>query len=239
MSGTVLQLKEVAQRNNIALVYEEQEILKGWQGHPKGMLQVLWERGFIDGSKSEKYYTLEGRKDQFGNVDPTTSVKMLMERQMDFVEEETLLQYHGQQLGVIIDRTPKCHPEMAGEGIEYNWGCAKGFYRRLPITGKKTKAKFRESVQKSISRNIMTTERQRMFSRRARQYMLAYNAIDNNNDANEANTAANGGEPAANEDKKTTFALIESIVKNYKHTWISEQRITALLVLQFLGYFFS
>jgi len=113
------------------LVYEQQEILKGWQGHPKGMLQVLWERGFIDGSKSEKYYPLEGRKDQFGNVDPTTSVKMLMERQMDFVEEETLLQYHGRQLGVIIDRTPKCHPEMAGEGIEYNCGCAKGFYRRL------------------------------------------------------------------------------------------------------------
>ena len=145
---------------------------------------------------------------------------------MDFVEEETLLQYHGRQLGVLIDRTPKCHPEMAGEGIEYNWGCAKGFYRRLPTTRKKTKAKFRESVQKSISRNIMTTERQRMFSRRARQYMLAYNAIDNNNDANEANTAANGGEPAANEDKKTTFVLIESIIKNYKHTYKTHRSVT-------------
>jgi hypothetical protein len=48
---------------------------------------------------------------------------MMMDSQMDFIEEETLLQYHGRQLGVIIDRTPKCHPEMAGEGIEYNWGC--------------------------------------------------------------------------------------------------------------------
>jgi hypothetical protein len=95
VSGTVLQLKEIAQRNNIPLVFEQQEILKGWQGQPKGMLQVLWERGFIDGSKSEKYYTLEGRKDQFSNIDLTTSVKMMMERQMDFVEEETLLQYHG------------------------------------------------------------------------------------------------------------------------------------------------
>jgi hypothetical protein len=63
MSGTVLQLKEIAQRNNIPLVFEQQEILKGWQGQPKGMLQVLWEHGFIDGSKLEKYYTLEGRKD--------------------------------------------------------------------------------------------------------------------------------------------------------------------------------
>ena len=85
---------------------------------------------------------------------------ILIERQIDFIEEETLLQYHGRQLGVTIDRTPKCHPEMAGEGIEYNWGCAKGYYRRLPITEKRTKNKFRESVKKSISREIMTIERQ-------------------------------------------------------------------------------
>jgi hypothetical protein len=157
-------------------VYEQQEILKGWEGQPKGMLQVLWECGFIDGTKLEKYYTIEGGKDQFGNVDPATSVKMMMERQMDFIEEETLLQYHGRQLGVIIDRTPKCHPEMAGEGIEYNWGCAKGFYRRLPITKKRTRSKFRESVIKSISRDIMTAERQRMFSCRARQLHYAEKA---------------------------------------------------------------
>jgi hypothetical protein len=162
---------------------------------------------------------------EFGNIDPATSLKMMMERQMDFIEEETLLQYHGRQLGVIIDRTPKCHPEMAGEGIEYNWGCAKGFYRRLPITEKRTKSKFRESVKKSISRDIMTTERQRMFSRRARQYMLAYNAIDNNN-----NNEPNGPiAPAANaqetNDKKTTFALIESIIKNYKHTYKTHRSV--------------
>ena len=114
-------------------------MLKGWEGQPKGMLQVLWERGFIDASKSEKYYTIEGRKDQFGNINSETSVKMMMEKQMDFVEEETLLQYHGRQLGVIIDRSPKCHPETAGE---YNWGCVKGFYRRLPITEKRSKSKI-------------------------------------------------------------------------------------------------
>jgi hypothetical protein len=215
-SGTVLQLKEIAQRNNIPLVFEQQEILKGWQVQPKGMLQVLWECGFIDGSKSEKYYTLEGWKDQFGNIDPTTSVKMIMERQMDFVEEETLLQYHGRQLGVIIDRTPKCHPEMAGEGIEYNWGCAKGFYRCLPITEKRTKNKFCESVKISLSRNIMTTERQQMFSCRVRQYRLAYSAIDNNNDAaNEPTTAANGGDSAKNDNKKPHLLSLKA---SSKHT---------------------
>jgi hypothetical protein len=131
VTGTVVQLKEIARRNNIPVVLEMQEIIKGWEGQPKGMLQVLWERGFDDGSQPEKHYTIEGQKAQFGNIDPETSVKMMMQRQMDFIEEETLLQYHGRQLGVVIDRTPKCHPEMAGEGIEYNWGCAKGLLPQI------------------------------------------------------------------------------------------------------------
>ena len=46
---------------------------------------------------------------------------------------------------------------------------------RLPIWN------FRRSVKDCISRSIMTTERQRWFSRRARQYMLVYHAIDNVN----------------------------------------------------------
>jgi hypothetical protein len=87
ITGTVVQLKEIARRNNIPVVFEMQEIVKGWEGQPKGMLQILWERGFIDGSQSEKYYTIEGRKDQFGNIDPETSVKMMMQKQMDFIEE--------------------------------------------------------------------------------------------------------------------------------------------------------
>ena len=38
VSGTVVQLKEVATRNNIPLVYEVEEVLKGWEGQAKGML---------------------------------------------------------------------------------------------------------------------------------------------------------------------------------------------------------
>jgi hypothetical protein len=75
----------------------------------------------------------------------------------------------------------------------------------------------------------MTIERQRMFSCRAQQYMLAYKAIDNNKDeSNEPTTAANGGESAANEDKKTTFALIENVIKNYKLTYKTHRSVTDL-----------
>jgi hypothetical protein len=35
----------------------------------------------------------------------------------DFIEEESLLQSMGHQMGATIDRMPKCHPELAGEGI--------------------------------------------------------------------------------------------------------------------------
>ena len=44
---------------------------------------------------------------------------------LDFEEEETLLQPSGREMGVLVDWTPKCHCELAGEGIEYSWGCAK------------------------------------------------------------------------------------------------------------------
>jgi hypothetical protein len=44
-----------------------------------------------------------------------------MDQLSDFQDEETLLQYHGRKIGAKVDRTPKCHLEMAGE--EYGWFC--------------------------------------------------------------------------------------------------------------------
>lgn len=100
----------------------------------------------------------------------------------DFSHEETLLQYNGRKLGIIVDRTPKCHCEIAGEGIEYSWGKGKNKYRGLPIKDKKTKAKFEESIRKCIGRQTITTDFVRNASRRARQYMLAYKALKEGGD---------------------------------------------------------
>jgi len=33
----------------------------------------------------------------------------------------------------------KSHPELAGEGIEYSWGCTKGVYRWAKLSKKKAK----------------------------------------------------------------------------------------------------
>mmetsp|Transcript_37752 Transcript_37752/g.45608 ORF Transcript_37752/g.45608 Transcript_37752/m.45608 type:complete len:90 (-) Transcript_37752:40-309(-) len=89
----------------------------------------------------------------------------MMNSFVDFAKEETLLQYHGPLLGVIVDRTPKCHPEISGKGIEYDWAAAKFFYRHLRIQDKRTKAQFLESVKKSSDRNtVLTLKRRQLFS---------------------------------------------------------------------------
>jgi hypothetical protein len=163
--GNKVAIVELCKQNNVPYKETREKINEGWMGKPKGMLQVLWERGFIDPaielSKVEGFYTNDGKKDAFGNLIPGTSLRKMMSSLIDFINEETLLQYHGKTLGVTVDRSPKCHPEVAGEGIEYSWGCAKGKYRRLPIADKRKKDNFRNSVRECLDRtNVLTIERQ-------------------------------------------------------------------------------
>jgi hypothetical protein len=126
-------------------------------------------------TQAAEYYTNDGKKDAFVNLIPQMSVRMMMRALIDFIEEETLLQYHGKTLGVIVDRTPKCHPKVAGEGIEYSWGCLKGKYSRLLLSAKRRKDNFQNSVCQCLE---LTVEIQIMFNKRARQYMLAYQYIE-------------------------------------------------------------
>ena len=66
-----------------------------------------------------------------------TSLIEILSRCPDFQDELTKLQWVASQLGVIVERTPKCHPELAGEDIEYAWGFAKAYYRSLSMKHKK------------------------------------------------------------------------------------------------------
>ena len=149
--------------NDISVTKVIQKMEEGWFKKPKGMLQILWERGFIDTEKVSQY-TLNGPQDIYGSIDKNFNLIYLMTQQYDFAHESTMLQHIGNELGVIVDRTPKCHPEMAGEGIEYSWGCAKNRYRALPLAEKKSKAKFLENVRLCMSRDYITAERVRLFS---------------------------------------------------------------------------
>jgi hypothetical protein len=44
----------------------------------------------------------------------------------------------------MLIRSPKCHPELAGEGIEYDWGAAKQWYLSQKLAEKRTKDKSRK-----------------------------------------------------------------------------------------------
>jgi hypothetical protein len=92
----------------------------------------------------KKHYTINGRKNSLGILDLDSSLKYLLGNCTDFEEEETMLQSMGTKMGILVDCTPKCHPELAGEGIEYSWGCSKNCYRKLPISEEKKRERERE-----------------------------------------------------------------------------------------------
>ncbi len=154
---------------------ETSKIRKGWEGKGKGLLQVLWERGFIDESKLKQY-----RKrvlDENGDTVPEMSLCHMLEQCHDFLHEKTQLEYVCEQLGVKALITTKYHCEFAGEGIEYSWAFSKSLYCRAPLKLKRGKDNFDRLVATCTSREVMKKEIIRRFSKHARQYMLSYQAL--------------------------------------------------------------
>jgi hypothetical protein len=203
-SGKAADIKKLAENNGILTVLQEQKKEEGWEGRPKGMLQILWERGWIDDRRLNDY-TVNGKKDALGTTINETSLKYLLGNCEDFINEESMLQYYGRMMGVAVDRTPKCHCELAGEGIEYSWAASKNKYRRFPVSQKKGKEQFRKLVSECLSREVVTTELVRAFSRRARQYICAYHALHEQQQSSK---------DAATEE--ITAPLIEKLVKKFK-----------------------
>jgi hypothetical protein len=175
--GSIQHLRTQCRALNLPVDYTEEIIEEGWLDKPKGSLQILYERGFIDPNNIGQY-TDKGRVGEMGMLEENTSLKMLLQKQPDFSSELTLLQFYAEKMGVKADRTPKCHPEIAGEGIEYLWALAKLYYRCQPLSRKRSKKKFRELVDECLSVANLTLVRSRMCSRRAREYMIAYKVFD-------------------------------------------------------------
>jgi hypothetical protein len=172
------ELVELCTHHQIAVSKNVEKIKEGWVGKPKGLLQVLWERGLIDTGINVKDYTLTGKKDALGTVDNSTNLRHLMGMCSDFLNEEGMMQHIAKNIGVTVLLTPKCHAELAGEGVEYLWACAKGAYRNMSLQEKKGKDNFKASVRHCLSEQVITKVRIRKFARRARQYLMAYHAID-------------------------------------------------------------
>jgi hypothetical protein len=140
--GSKQQIKNMAERAGILLLYQKRDINEVWEGKAKGMEQILWERGWIAPSQDRKSYTVHGKKDSMGAVGKDKSLRNLMSNLKDFEAQETMLQLKAKEMGLFMDRTPKCHCELAREGIEYAWGCAKNHFRRQPLKDKRGKDNF-------------------------------------------------------------------------------------------------
>ena len=101
---------------------------------PKGLLQILWERGFIDETNVKQYSEKEkkSQKDADGNVLPEYQkyiLSNLMRECTDFKEEKTSMEKLMDKLSNLVAAnkaalltTPKCHCVLAAEGLELGWG---------------------------------------------------------------------------------------------------------------------
>ena len=133
-----------------------------------------------------------------GIVDLSTSLKKLMASCSDFLNERTLMEELVLERGHEFEKTPKCHPEVAGDGIEYDWGKSKHDFREL-----------NDGVPANLRRNIvssfdgLTRQRRFLFSRKARSYKRAYLALANG----EGELDASGAAP---------FAEIERLARQFK-----------------------
>ena len=185
VKGTKKELVELANKLGIDVQKETKIYTNGWLGKPKGMRQIAYERGFIT-KENYKEYTEYGKRDERGVViDKSYSLRHILSSCTDFAQEKTLLQHYAKKLAkkkgiiIIIDRTPKCHPELAGEGIEYSWAVAKIFLRRVPLNKRNTQEKFLNYVRLSLSTSAdrggrLTRDKVISNSARARDYMAAY-----------------------------------------------------------------
>jgi hypothetical protein len=89
--------------------------------------------------------------------------------------EKTAFQYLMSDRGQIQEMSPKCHLELAGVGIEYNWGKAKmHFPRRTDHVAKHLHA----NIHKAMSIDVLTLLRVHRYARKAKSYRFAYSTTE-------------------------------------------------------------
>ena len=62
MAGNLAEILSIAKYAGILLQYERKKVMEVCLHKPKGMLQILWEQGYIDPNKSFIHYTKDERK---------------------------------------------------------------------------------------------------------------------------------------------------------------------------------
>jgi len=145
---------------------------QGFVGKPKGMKQVLHERGLW----TETCQCGCGRK-MIGTAkketDKCRAMDALLKQCYDFATQRSQFDILLRDRGHVPLFSPKYHPELAGSGIEYSWGKSKYAYRRANV---KTLG-FYGTVRHVLGPEVLPLLRVRKFGRRGRQYMRVYHSM--------------------------------------------------------------
>ena len=138
------------------------KVIKGHAGVAKGMAQILWERGLC---KPKMKLHLDSEHEDYPDLCASTT----LENCADFREETGAMETLILSQGHLCLFSSKGHPEIAGAGIEYDWGVSKKSYRKE----NNHIAKFCERDVRPSLKNIDLPMAYNT-SRRARSYMAAY-----------------------------------------------------------------
>ncbi|CAB9531571.1 hypothetical protein SEMRO_3688_G350320.1 [Seminavis robusta] len=221
-------LRDVANQHGIDLSVEEVKKQKGWVNTPKGALQMCIERGLVDlelVKRRKGHYMMPGRKDAEGKLIEGTSLRMLLQGCDDFKKEISMLEWVAKQYGWRVIFSPKCHPEIAGVGIEYVWSVSKNCLVRIPLPQRKGKDRFTKQVLDVCfnSEKTLTKQTVRGCAQKARQFVIAYlllHAVEAARDEGTSGTKPLTGEVSLETMRKKQselkFATIRAAQKMYK-----------------------
>lgn len=150
---------------------------EGFEGKPKGAAQILFESGWWHPSgkmvgSMPRVCKVTGKRFDNGKPLPeeTMVVDLVLGKRPDFLNELSELAKVIHARGHILQMSPKCHPELAGHGIEYAWGAAKLRFRR-DNDGSSGSANFFKRVRAALASVSLSLALK--FERRARAYRRA------------------------------------------------------------------
>jgi hypothetical protein len=174
----------------------------GCLGEAKGLKQIAWERGFWkEGMMKSKTKKEEDKLRVEGKPvpDPSLYVDLVLNSCADFMEEKSALADLIESRGHIALVGVKCHPEIAGVGVEYTFGMSKRYFRK---NNDQVTAHLQANVEKSLQSDVLPLSRLWKFERRTWQYMMMYRDLYKNGVITEA----------------TSFEKLESKMREMKTT---------------------
>ena len=122
--------------------------MESWVEKPRSMFDTAQKRGFLHLKDFHPDKFIEkGTEDAQDHRRKETCLEFNLSQYYDFINQEIMIQQTIQELGSRLQRSPKYHCEIGGEGIKYCWRNAYMLYRRKPYSKRIKKSDFLKVIQ--------------------------------------------------------------------------------------------